>query len=214
MALTTRERRPTWELADLFWPHQGDWTVEKYLQLDTSRAIEFIDGFLEFLPMPDEIHQDLIEYIYLAVKAVLQRRGNGVAKFSPFKVRVAESRFREPDVCVLLDREDRRRGQEYWAGADIVFEVVSPDRPQRDYEEKRADYAAAGIPEYWIVDPRTRTVTLLELVGGAYAERGVYTAADIVTSGVLEGFRLPVYECFAVADAAAASTRKPPVDEL
>src|SRR5687768_13486218 len=56
MPSTTRERRPTWELADVLLPYQGDWTVERYLALDTNRLIEFTDGFLEVLPMPEEIH--------------------------------------------------------------------------------------------------------------------------------------------------------------
>lgn len=212
MPSTTRERRPTWELAERFWPYQGDWTVNQYLQLDDDRAIEFVDGFLEFLPMPTETHQDIIAYIYMAVHALLQRRGTGVVKFAPFKVRVAETRFREPDLCVLLDNDDRRRGQDYWAGADLIVEVVSPDKPDRDYEEKRADYAGAAIPEYWIVDPQNQTVTLLELSAGEYAERGVFKSGDNVKSEVLEDFSLNVGECFRVADA-TARTRKPPVDQ-
>ena len=35
-------------------------------------------------------------------------------------------------------------------------EVVSPDRPERDLVDKRIDYAEAGIPEYWVVDPHSR----------------------------------------------------------
>ena len=53
MASATRERRPTWELTDMLIPYQGEWTVEEYLKLDTNRLIEYTDGFLEFLPMPE-----------------------------------------------------------------------------------------------------------------------------------------------------------------
>ena len=207
MDLTTRERRPTWELAE-DWPYQGDWTLEQYLRLGTGRAVEFVDGFLEFLPMPNEIHQDIIEYIYFAIKAILQRRGNGVAKFAPFKVQVDEKHVREPDVCVLLDSDDPRRGQDYWAGADLVVEVVSEDDPQRDYVEKRSEYAFGGIQEYWIVDPQTQAITLLRLDAGTYAEVGVFRAGDVVPSRVVPDFRLDVAACFAVA-ANAARTRKP-----
>jgi hypothetical protein len=41
---STRARRPTWEVADLLLPYQGDWTVEEYLKLNTNRLIEFTDG--------------------------------------------------------------------------------------------------------------------------------------------------------------------------
>ncbi len=191
MTSTTRERRPTWELVE-DWPYQGEWTLEGYLRLQTNRAVEFVDGFLEFLPMPTETHQDIIEYIYLAVKAILERRGNGVVKFAPFKVRVAEKRVRGPDVCVLLDSNDPRRGNKYWAGADLIVEVVSPDNPERDYEEKREDYGSAGIREYWIVDPQAQTVRLFGREDETFVDRGTFRASDRVNSQVLDGFVLDV----------------------
>jgi hypothetical protein len=52
---------PVWELATLF-PHQGTWTVEDYLSLDTGRLIEYVDGFLEFPPIPTMAHQDILLY--------------------------------------------------------------------------------------------------------------------------------------------------------
>ncbi len=79
MALTTRERRPTWELAGLLLPHQGDWTVEEYLKLDTNRLIEFTDGFLKFLPIPEEIHSFVQRFIFAAVEAFLKARRKGTA---------------------------------------------------------------------------------------------------------------------------------------
>ena len=52
--------------------------------------------------------------------------------------------------------------------------VVSPDDPGRDTRDKRLDYAEAGIPEYWIVNPLDETATVLELRGTAYAAHGVF----------------------------------------
>ena len=70
------------------------------------------------------------------------------------RIRIRPGQAREPDQAVLLDGADPRRGPEEWLGADLCVEVVSPDDPDRDYEAKRIDYAAAGVSEYWIVDPR------------------------------------------------------------
>lgn len=57
-----------------------------------------------------------------------------------------------------------------------VVEVVSPDSRERDYHVKARGYAAAGIPEYWIVDehpadPYDGTVRLHRLVLGADGHR-------------------------------------------
>jgi hypothetical protein len=74
----------------------------------------------------------------------------------------------------LPSAADPRRQNAYWTGADLVIEVVSPDDPQRDLVTKRSEYAQAGIPEYWIVDPQTETITVLRLEDARYVEHGVF----------------------------------------
>ena len=78
-----------------------------------------------------------------------------------------------------------------------MTEVVSPDDPARDLVVKRADYAEAGIPEYWIVDPRNKTVTVLALAGNDYVEHGAFTPGDTATSPLLPGFAVDVTALFA-----------------
>jgi len=80
------------------------------------------------------------------------------------------------------------------------MEVVSEDDPDRDYVDKRSEYAKAGIREYWIVDPRTRSITLLTLRGRAYLERGVFKDGQAVASAQLKGFSVDVSEVFDAAN--------------
>ena len=84
-----------------------------------------------------------------------------------------------------------------------MIEVVSPDAPQRDLVEKRADYAEAGIPEYWIVDPRDETITVLTLTGEAYAEHGVYARGDLAASVLLEGLTVDATAAFDAPESGA-----------
>lgn len=62
---------------------------------------------------------------------------------------------------MLRDANDPRYQDAFWLGADLVVEIVSSDRPERDTEEKPRDYAEAGIPDYWIINPLTDTITVL-----------------------------------------------------
>ena len=101
---------------------------------------------------------------------------------------VREGKFREPDILLLRNRSDPRYQDRYWLGADLVAEVVNPSHPDRDLVEKRADYAEAGIPEYWIADPRDETLTVLALRGEAYVEHDRYGRGEVATSVLLEGF--------------------------
>ena len=77
-----------------------------------------------------------------------------------------------------------------------MVEVVSPDDPDRDLVEKRADYAEAGIAEYWIADPRDETLTVLVLRGEAYVGHGRYVRGETAASVLLEGFAAEVSAVF------------------
>jgi len=172
---------------------QGLWTEEQYLRLTdrTNRLIEFVNGSIEVLPMPTDKHQDIIQFFLFALRTFLDPRG-GKVQIAALRLMLPEGTYREPDLLVLLDANDPRRQNAGWLGADLIVEIVSPDDPRRDKVDKRRDYASAGIPEYWIVDPQEETVTVLRLEGGEYAEHGVFQRGETATSSLLEGFAVEV----------------------
>ena len=182
-------------------PPQGCWSDEQYLWLtdQTRRLIEFTDGHIEELPMPTNKHQDIILFLLELFNAYLKPHGGRVS-FAGLRMRVREGKFREPDLLLLRDRFDPRYQDRFWLGADLVVEVVSPDDPDRDRVVKRADYAEAGIPEYWIVDPRNETITILTLAGDIYVERGAFSRGDTATSRLLDGFAVDVTALFEYAE--------------
>ena len=180
-------------------PPQGGWSDEEYLWLTdrAPRRIELADGRLEILPMPTLAHQILLLFLYRAFHAHLQEVVRpGIVVTSGLRMRVRAGKFREPDLLLLLDRSDPRNQDRCWLGADLVAEVVSSDDPPRDLVVKRADYAEARIPEYWIVDPRFETVTVLKLAGSDYVEHGVFARGDPATSALLDGVAVDVTALF------------------
>ena len=174
-------------------PIQGLWTEQQYLKLtdQTNHLVEFDDGSIEVLPMPTERHQAIVEFLFLMLRACIEQIG-GKVRFAPLRLQLQTGRFREPDILLLRDASDPRRQDRFWLGADLVAEVVSPDDPERDTVVKRADYAAAGIQEYWIVNPEEETITVLALEGASYREAGVYRRGDTAASVLLPGFALAV----------------------
>ena len=167
---------------------QGCWRDDDYLWLTDRcrRLVEFTDGYLEMLPMPTRGHQRILAFLYSAFQAFLNTAG-GEVLFAPLRLRIRAGKYREPDLLAMRDARDARSGERFWTGADVVAEVVSADDPQRDFVDKRRDYAEAGIPEYWIVDPRTETITVLELVQGEYMERGVHGRGERAMSPAIPG---------------------------
>lgn len=176
-------------------PLQGHWTEEQYLLVtdQTNRLLEYTDGSIEVLPMPTQEHQDISQFLFLALLAFLQRIG-GKVYYAPLRVRVRARKFREPDLLLVRDANDPRRQNRYWLGADLVVEVVSADDPERDTNVKRKEYAQANIPEYWIVNPLTDTITVLVLDGDIYMEHGVFARGAQATSRLLDGFSVRVDE--------------------
>jgi Uma2 family endonuclease len=178
-------------------PLQGLWTEAQYLTLTnhTNHLIEFTDGVIEVLPMPTKYHQAISRLLFLALLAVVQRIGGDVF-YAPLRVQVRPGKYREPDLLVMLNKSDPRAQDEFWLGADLVVEIVSPDHPKRDTEEKPRDYAEAQIPEYWIVNPLDETITVLALDGDAYREHGVFRRGESAASALLDGFAVRVDEVF------------------
>ena len=69
----------------------------------------------------------------------------------------------------------------------------------RDLVDKRRDYAEARIPEYWIVDPRTETLTVMALRGAAYVEHGVFPRGARAVSASFDGLTADVSAVFDAA---------------
>jgi Uma2 family endonuclease len=196
IATTTSLDEYKMTLLDLL-PNQGSWTDAEYLWLTdyTSRRVEFTDGYLEVLPMPTENHEGILQFFLFTLAALVHPLGGKVYD-SGIRLRIRPGKFREPDLLLVKSAADPRRRNRFWKGADMTLEVVSKDKPERDLIDKVYDYAEGNVPEYWIVNPFTETITVLRLENGRYVEHGVFRRGDLATSVILPGFSVNVTEVF------------------
>ncbi len=187
-----------WDVALLF-PLQGSWTEADYLELGTNRLVEFSDGSIEVLPMPTKLHQRIVRVLFVLLNQFISTRSTGEVFFAPLPVRLWPGKFREPDLVYVRPERGEYCGQP--EGADLAIEVLSPgdENRRRDLKIKPPEYAKAGIPEYWIVDPEQEQITVLVLEGSAYREHGVFGVDSVATSVVLAGLAIPVSDVFAAA---------------
>ncbi len=86
-----------------------------------------------------------------------------------------------------------------WTEEDMVIEVVLPKNRMTDLRGKRHEYAQAGISEYWIADPQSKTVTVLKLSGETYVVHGAYGQGDTAESALLDGFRVDIDDIWRAA---------------
>jgi Uma2 family endonuclease len=118
-----------------------------------------------------------------------------------------------PEQIVRTHESRRRADRLIWVGLgrypnvgkdlpSVVVEFVSSSKRDRarDYVEKKNEYMALGIAEYWIIDRFRRTLTVVRNAGSAYEEEVISEKATYKPS-CLRGFKLPLKKLLAVADA-------------
>lgn len=118
-------------------------------------------------------------------------------------IRLRPNRWASSDISWHgRERIAQNHPKDYFHGAGGVIEILDEDDSawrELDQATKRTDYAQAGIPEYWIVDPETETITVLTLPAGQteYAVHGEYKPGQAATSKLLDRFTVDVTACFA-----------------
>ncbi len=179
--------------------HGTRMTLAEYRALDEAAdgVWELVDGVPEQMPPPTIDHQNLItfliEFINAYLNSTLPRQGWAIPGIG---VVLSDVRAPTPDfVYVRADRGHLLRGSFVEGIPDLVVEALSSDRA-RDLVMKRAWYEAAGVPEYWIIDPASNRITVLELNGGTYAERATLGSDETLTTRAIPGFVLPLNRLF------------------
>lgn len=185
-------------------------TFEEYLSYSDAMPLEgryeLIDGALVQLPPESRLNSTIAVRILL----ILAAAGVSVELIHPGKCEVQvpvlqpqDAANRYPDLVVLrpehLDLTQRRLTITLeMPPPRLVVEVVSPGKTNRDrdYIHKRAQYAAIGVPEYWLIDPGAQTVLMLSLQGETYHEIGLFGQLDAIASIEFAGLRLAVAQIF------------------
>lgn len=159
---------------------------------DEGHRGEWVDGEVIPLMPPDARHQEIVLLLGFVLAKFARIRRLGRVIIAPFELRLHEGRsYREPDMLFLArDHDAKFDGKRVNGAADLVVEVVSQSSVAQDRRNKMSDYAAAGIPEYWIIDPRPGRLPFeaFELHEDGYYRPLLPRADGIVESLVLPGF--------------------------
>ncbi len=179
--------------------HGTRMTLSEYRDLDEmdGGVCELIDGEFCQTPPATPEHQLLIDFLVRMinnwVRAVEPMPG---LAFTTVGLALNDLYAPTPDIVyVRSENLNLIRGGMVEGAPDLVVEALSSDR-SRDLVMKRAVYSAAGIPEYWILDPVNDTITVLRLSGPEYTEAAVLGSADILTTDAIPGFELPLSQLF------------------
>ncbi len=139
----------------------ASWCFDKWERLpEDGNRYEVIDGVLYMSTAPGFEHQLIIANLHEHIGLALKRDGVAISAFAPVGVIMPGADPVQPDFLVIrnerigiVSTDGRIHGV-----PDLIAEVLSPNNPELDTVTKRAAYARAGVPEYWILRPATRDI--------------------------------------------------------
>ena len=162
-----------------------EYTIADIYALPDGERAELLDGKIYYMALPDTRHQMLVsDFIYRIRDHISRNHGECVVFPAPFAVFINqdERNYVEPDISVICDKNKiTDRGCN--GAPDWVIEIVSPSSKTMDYIRKCTLYEAAGVREYWIVDPKERMVMVYDFAQGTLKQ---YAFSERVKAGIYE----------------------------
>ncbi|OAT79856.1 Uma2 family endonuclease [Desulfotomaculum copahuensis] len=162
---------------------------------DEDTWAEWVDGEVVLLTPAALKHQRIARFLLFLLGAYAGKFECGEVLPAPFLVRLPQTlrRGREPDILYVGNEKLPLLKETYLDGApDLIVEITSPESLTRDREEKYVEYEAAGVREYWLIDPDRQQAEFYRL--GSNGRYHLHTADDQgdYHAAVLPGFRLQV----------------------
>ena len=149
---------------------------------------EWVEGRIIVMAPVSNWHNDLSRWLIVLFSHFVDERDLGVTRYDVF-FRMPGKR-RMPDIFVVKKENLARLTPNALDGpANLAIEIVSPDSGPRDWREKYLEYEAAGVGEYWVIDPATQVVECYTLGTDRHFHPNP-AKDDKIASSVLPGFYL------------------------
>lgn len=168
-------------------------TVDEFYALpDDGQRYELIDGVVFMSPSPTPNHQLVAKVLLRQLDNFVETNGLGLVLYETDihlpTARPGSTVVYRPEIIFVAAPRVADIGRRIDFAPDLTVEVISPDSQSLDRVTKRADYEAAGVREYWLIDPGAEEILFLRLNAGRYAE--IRCAHDCYESVAVPGFRL------------------------
>lgn len=138
-------------------PERRAMSYEEYVEFaGETRIVEWVDGEAIVYMPPLYEHQVIVSFLNNLLRVFNDLFHLGTVIVAPFAVRLwPGGPVREPDLLFVRAENLHKLSARQLDGApDLVIEIVSPGSVTEDRVRKFAEYEQAGVPEYWLIDPR------------------------------------------------------------
>ena len=143
---------------------QGEFTIDDYNALPEEQRVELIDGVIYDMAAPSTFHQFASGEIRSCLNGYILEKDGECIVIQDIDTRLEKNdkTILRPDISVVCDRKKLNK-KGIFGAPDLVIEVLSPSTRWIDIHKKREKYLAAGVREYWMVDPERKQIVVYEL---------------------------------------------------
>ena len=169
-------------------------TYDDYVRLpDDGKRYEILEGDLAVTPAPTVGHQFSSIGLATVIYQHVEGHDLGILLTAPVDVVFDEHNVLQPDlVYVSTVRMNIVTPENIQGAPDLVVEILSKSTARRDRETKRKIYARFGVPNYWLVDPRRRSITTYALRSGDYRQDKVARHDEILVAQPFPDLSIPL----------------------
>lgn len=174
-------------------------SLEEFLKMDkVEDRLEYFNGEVIYLPSPSVEHQQVL----LNIGAELRNYFKGkpceafvlldlwlINKEKSLSVKV------QPDLMVICDKIGLKENS-YCGTPVLIAEIISSSNESHDRIRKYITYMEFGIKEYWIINPKLKTVEVYTLEKGEYKQAAIYKSDDCAVSHTFGGLKINLEDVF------------------
>lgn len=169
-------------------------TVPEFLEMDSFEEgyfYELLNGEIVKRSSPSTDHQRTSFNLSLILGNYVKEKALGQCFTAPFDVALDEVNLVQPDLLFISAARASIVTENCVEGApDLVVEILSPGTFKTDRSDKMQLYRRFGIAEYWILDPRNRSIEVYNLQEGEYRLTSFAIETGEAASTVLEGLKV------------------------
>ena len=186
------------------------YTYSDYLTWDDENRYELIDGEVYMMSAPSLDHQEISMEISRQLANYLQGKTCKVFP-APCDVRLnadtEDDTVVQPDMIVVCDPKKIENRKSCKGAPDMVVEILSPSTAIYDQNTKLEKYVRAGVKEYWLVNPETKSVHVYLFKNGEGIFR-MYKDADVISVNILENCQIHLADVFPAVSSEEETRRK------
>jgi Uma2 family endonuclease len=171
-------------------------TIKDFALLPEGAPYQLIDGEFVMSPSPLYDHQRIVFALAWELGAIVKGKRIGNVVTAPIDVYLSDVEVFQPDIMYISNERASIIKEKIHGAPDLVMEVLSPATAYYDLVHKKSVYEATGVREYWIVDPKEKSIEIF--LNGPDGFQSVAKAAGqgTVHSSIIDGFVITLGEVF------------------